>query len=228
MALAGYPFPYDIDNLLVGAVRILYAPTTEPIPDSIADVIGMVSPYHALTGWKDIGATKESFTYTRSFDTEGLEIQQSTSALFEEITSIARTIECSLAEFNPEVLALIEGAESTPGTVAAAANASAQKVVKFGSFSTLERFRWAFISRRNKASGLVTEPGAGGATRGRLVMGVLNQAQLASDDADIEQAKGELTAAGVKFTAFPDETVEESADNFGAWYFENEGTIAAT
>jgi hypothetical protein len=190
----------------------------------MADVIDMTAPYHAKTGWKDIGATKESFTYTRSFDTEGLEIQQSTSALFEEITSIARTIECSLAEFNPEILALVEGAESAPGTVAAATGASAQKVIKFGSFATLERNRFAFISRRNKASGLVTE--GAGLTRGRLVMGLLNQAQLASDDADIEQDKGALTAAGVKFTAFPDEDVEESADNFGAWYFEDAGTIA--
>lgn len=37
--------PYDINNLVAGAVRVLYAPTSEPVPVDIADIIAMTDPY---------------------------------------------------------------------------------------------------------------------------------------------------------------------------------------
>lgn len=223
MALTGAPFPYDIDNLLGGAVRVLYAPTSTAIPTSIDDVVSMVAPYAAQTGWTDLGATKESFTYSRSFDTSGYEIQQVSGNILEEITDITRTIEVSIAEFKPEHLQLIEGAPAITA-VAAGANVGAQDVVAFGSFSSLTRYRFAFISRRATASGVVTEPG--GATRGRFFMGAAYSAQLSADSVDFEQAKGELTAVGVSFALFP-ESGEDSGAEYGAWFDEQSGTIAA-
>jgi hypothetical protein len=228
MAYTGYPFPYNISDLLVGAVRILYATTAEPIPTSISDVIDMESPYAAQTGWVELGATRESFTYTRGFETEGLEIQQTSSVLFEEVTNVTRTIEVSMAEFNAANLALMEGAQSAAGAVVAASGISAQTTQKFGSFTTLDRYRFAFLSRRNIASGLVTEssgavPASG--TRGRFVMGVLYQAQMSADDAELEFDKGTLTAASVSFTAFGDSSVTLADDNMGVWFFETAGTI---
>jgi hypothetical protein len=144
-------FPYDIDNLLGGAVRILYAPLTEPVPASIADVIDMTFPYAPGGTWVDVGATKESFTYTRGFETEGYEIQQEQGNVIEEITNLSRTIEVSVAEFRPEMLALIEGG-GIESAVAAASGSSAQDRLGFGAFESLDRWRWAFISRRNKVS----------------------------------------------------------------------------
>lgn len=228
MAYTGYPFPYNISDLLVGAVRILYAPTSVGIPDSISDVIDMESPYSVQSGWVELGATRESFTYTRGFETEGLEIQQTSSILFEEVTNVSRTIEVSMAEFNTANLALMEGAQSASGTVSAASGISAQTTQKFGAFTTLDRYRFAFLSRRNIASGIVTEssgavPASG--TRGRFVMGVLYQAQMSADDAELEFDKGTLTAASVTFTAFGDSTVTLADENFGCWFFENTGTI---
>lgn len=227
MALTGFPFPYDVDNLLAGAVRILYAdPATVPIPDSIADVIDMETPYASQTGWTDLGATRDSFTYNRGFATEGLEIQQATGVIFEEVTDVTRTLACSVAEFNEDTLAIIEGAdESAKAVVAAAAGASAQTSVKFGAFSTLKRYRFAFIARRNVASGIVEE--SNGDERGRFVMGVANSAQMSADDASIEMAKGNLTAAAVTFAMFPDSTVALANQAYGAWFFEDAGTIAA-
>lgn len=225
MALAGYPFPYDINNLLAGAVRILYAPTSVAIPGNIADVVDMESPYSAQTGWIDLGATKDSFTYTRGFDTEGLEIQQVAGNVLEEITDITRTLEVSMAELNPTTLAIMEGADPADvSTIAAATGKSQQKRIKYGSFSSLERYRFAFIARRSKQSGVVTESDAT-TTRGRFVMGVANQAQLSADDADLEFDKGNLTAAGVTWTMFPDSTVVLSEEAWGAWYDEQSGTI---
>jgi hypothetical protein len=225
-AVAG-AFPYNIDNLLGGAVRILYGdPAGTPatgIPASIADVINMTSPYAPKTGWVDLGATKESFTYTRGFDVEGWEIQQNQGNVIEEITQITRSIEVSVAEFKPETLQIIENAP-TVADVAAAVGASAQKRVSFGSFQSPKRRRFAFIARRSNASGLVIEPGAGGIQRGRFFMGVIYQAQIAAADTSIEQAKGALTASGVTFTCFPDASQAQGSE-YGAYYDELAGTI---
>src|SRR4051794_35345320 len=114
MAQVTGAFPYDIDNLLGGAVRVLYAPTTAALPADISDVIDMTTPYAPVTPWKDFGATKESFTYTRGFDTEGLEIQQVPGAILEDITDLSRTITVSVAELRDELLQIME-----QGTIAA-------------------------------------------------------------------------------------------------------------
>ena len=229
MALTGAPFPYDINNLLGGAVRILYTKidgtgdTALPGVNGIETVIEMESPYDAVTGWTDLGATKESFTYSRSFDTSGYEIQQVAGNVIEELTDLERTIEVSLADFRPEHLQMIENAPSV-GDVASAAGRSAQKVVKFGSFASIQRYRFAFIAMRPKQAGIVTESD-GTTTRGRFFMGIANSAQIAADEVSFEQAKGELSAAGVTFTLFP-EPGEANGQEFGAWYDELAGTIS--
>jgi hypothetical protein len=216
------PFPYNIDNLLGGAARILRAPMTEDIPASIADVIDVEAPYAPLGDWEDVGATKESFTYGRGFETEGYEIQQVKGNVIEEVTDTTRTIEVSIAEFRPDLLSLIEGETIAPDATAVQAGENVQDRVRFGSIRSLNRYRWAFIARRDKASGIVTE--TGGATRGRLFMGVLYAAQLAADDIDLEMAKGALTAVGVSFTSFP-ESGQPDGGEYGAWFDERPGVI---
>src|SRR3982750_708625 len=98
MALVGYPFPYDITNLLSGAVSVLYGTpgdgtgATVDLPADISDVVDMTAPYAPKPGWTYLGATREAFSYSRGFDTEGLEIQQSETAILEEVTGITRSI----------------------------------------------------------------------------------------------------------------------------------------
>jgi|SRR5262245_29031517 len=233
MALVAGAFPYDIDNLLGGAVRILYAPTTQAIPADISSVIQMVGPsYTAKTGWTDLGATKESFSYTRGFDVEGWEIQQTAGNVIEEISDITRSVSVSIAEFTVEMLKIIEGDSGVISAVTAvggpAATAKgAQDKLAFGSFRSLSRYRVAFISQRARASGEVTEAANANAKRGRFVMGVGYSAQLSADEIEMEQAKGELTAAGTGFTFFP-EGGQTQGSEYGAWFLEDAGTIAAT
>lgn len=226
MALTGAPFPYDIENLLGGAVRILYAPAVgtgaATVPDSMADVFDMEDPYDAKTPWVDLGATKESFTYSRGFDTSGYEIQQVAGNVIEEITDITRSIEISYADFRPAHLQMIENAPAV-ADVAAAAGASAQKKVAFGSFSSPVQYRFAFVSMRPRQSGIVNE--SGGKVRGRFFMGVAYLAQVAADEISFEQAKGELTGAGVTFQMFP-QTGQPTGEEWGAWFDEEAGTIA--
>jgi hypothetical protein len=226
MTVIAGAFPYDIDNLLGGAVRILYAPTSVAIPANIADVISMVSPYAPQTGWLDVGATKESFSSSRGFSTEGFEIQQTTGNVIEEITGLTRAIQVSFAEFRPTILQIIEANVGGVDTIAAAAHKGAQKRVTFGSIKSVDQYRWAFISRRAKASGLVVETETS-VSRGRFVMGTMYRGQVAADDASIEQGKGNLSAAQVSFNGFPDDTQAEG-EEYGAWFMEDAGTIAAS
>lgn len=225
MSLTAGAFPYDIANLLGGAVRILYADVDEPVPVTMTDVILMEAPYTAQTGWTDFGATRDSFTYTRGFDVEGWEIQQLAGNVIEEVTDLSRTIEISAADLRPEHLAMIEAQTATVETVTAVASASAQKVVKFGSFNSLERRRFAFISKRPLAAGVVVESDVAATERGRFFMGVAYQAQLTADEVEFEQEKGTLTATSVTFALFPDAD-EDQGEEYGAWFDEQAGTIA--
>lgn len=234
MTLVTGPFPYDIDNLLGGQVRVLYAPTSVAIPSNgVSDVIQMIGPsYTPKTGWIDLLSTKESFSYSRGFDVEGWEIQQTAGNVIEEITDITRSVSVSVANFTDEILKILEGGSGTISSVAAvggpAATArGAQDKITFGSFSSLTQYRIAFISKRSLSSGTVIEAGNANATRGRFVMGVGYRTQLSADEIEMEQAKGELTAANTGFTFFP-EGGQSQGSEYGSWFLEDAGTIAAS
>jgi len=194
------------------------------IPESMDEVFAPIYPYAAQPDWIDLGATKESFSYGRSFDTAGYEIQQVAGNVIEEITDIERTIEVSLADFRPEHLQMIENAPNI-ATIVAAAGKSAQKKIAFGSFSSPKQYRFAFVAQRPRQAGLVIEP-VTLRERGRFFMGVAYVAQVSADEVTFEQAKGELTAAGVTFTMFP-APGEPTGEEYGAWFDEDAGTIAA-
>jgi hypothetical protein len=216
MATVTGPFPYDIDNLLGGAVRVLYAPITQALPADISDVIAMTTPYAAQTGWVDFGATKESFTYTRGFDTEGFEIQQVPGAILEDITDLSRTISVSVAELRPELLAVIEQG-TIEADVAAAGGAGAQDIVKFGAFNSVTQYRIAWVSRRHQGSGTVQESaGPPPVVRGRFFMGVGYRCQITADEIEFEGAKGELTGLGLSFKLFP-EPGQTYGEEYGLW-----------
>lgn len=221
MAIVTGEFPYDLDHLLGGRARVILAPGTQAIPDSIADVIDMETPYATQGDWFDLGATRDAASYTRSIETAGLEIQQVSGLVLEEIDSITRQLAVSLAEINQENLVVTE--EGTTGTVAAAAGVSAQKAVKFGTFSDGTIYRAAFIAQRSKKSGIVTE--SGGRTRGRFVMLSLYSVSLAADETQMEFDKGTLVHAPVTFSAFP-EGGQAAGQEYGIWLTETAGVIA--
>lgn len=215
-------FPYNVDNLLGGAVRILYAPTTVAIPDSISDVIDMEAPYAAQTGWLDFGATKEAFSYSRAFDVSGYEIQQVPGSILEDITDLTRQISVSVAELTDTTLKIIEQG-SIAADVSAAAGIGSQDVIKFGSFLSVDQYRVAFVSRRHKGSGIVTESDTT-TTRGRFVMGVGYRAQMTAEEVSLEGTKGELSAAALTFKFFP-ESGQTYGEEHGAWFLEKAGTL---
>ena len=104
MAQVTGAFQYDIDHLLGGRARVLFAPTTEPLPGDISDLVDMTSPYAVNGSWEDLGATRDAASYSRSIGTEGYEIQQATGLVLEEITEVSRQLQVSIAEIKPEHL----------------------------------------------------------------------------------------------------------------------------
>lgn len=232
MALTAGAFPYDVNNLLGGSVRVLLQDFDDatPAPDNPVDIFGQRSPYAAKTDWTDIGATKEAFQYGRSIDVGGYQIQQVQGNIIEEITNVARTVQVSVAEISPEGLAIIEQQPDIDDVAAvnaaAAAGSSAWKALGFGTISDLRRYRVAFVARRSQASGLVHE-GVGDAGRGRFVVGVGYNVAVSADNVQLGLAKGELAAATLTFAFFPDPDGVEGKE-YGTWFFEEAGTIAAS
>lgn len=224
MAITG-ALPYDVNNLLAGAARVLITDASAAmpaIPVNLSDIIDEVSPYAPKTGWLDVGATTDASAYSRDMTSQEYTIEQTNTPVIEDITEVTRTLRCTVGEINPEHLQLIEEGGSVV-TIAAAAGKAAQKQVKFGTIASLTRRRVAFIGQRNQASGVVTEP-TGGPTRGRFVALCLYQAQISAEAAEVSLGKGNLASVPVTFKAYPEDG-QPSGSEFGSWFLEDAGAI---
>ena len=214
----------DITDLVSGAVRVLAAPITEDIPTGIEDVMLMEAPYTLQGDWFDLGATTGPTTTSRAIESQGLSIEQRQGNVIEDVTDVSRGISLPLAGISAENLQIFENA-SAIGNIAAAAGVSAQKVIKFGSFSEATEYRIILIGKRPKKAGLVTESAPSLAVRGRLIARVLYRVALTADESSLSFGKGNLASADVSFKAFP-EPGEDADEADGAWFLEAAGTIA--
>lgn len=215
---------YDIDKLISGACAVAYTPVATTAPTNIADIIAMVGTPNIDSDWLLFGATKGGASYDQDVKSEELKIDQSTVAVFEDITDVTRTFKTAIAEISPEHWKIVEQAAAID-TIAAGANKSAQKGVKSGSFSERDRYRVAFIAQRRKSQGIVTEPG--GATRGCYVVGGFYSASLSASSSSTKFDQGALATRDIEFKAFPDSALTIGADTM--FFFEEQpGTISAT
>lgn len=208
--------PYNSANLVVGAWRCLLAPISEPVPEDLSDIVSLSTPYAGQGTWFDAGASKSASSYTRGIDSEGIEIQQETGTIFDEITDTNRSFQLSIAEFTPELVQIIENSPDPE-------DVGSMKKLPLTSITDLEIYRLAAIGVRKKQSGVVNE--SGGVNRGRLIGVVLNRVTLTADDTDAEFEKGALTEMQVGFTAYPDPDVDAEDGDWGGWFFEEPGTV---
>ena len=225
MALVKGAFPFDLSNLLGGRVRVLISKiNTEPVtvPAQLKDIIKLESPYEAQTKWTDVGAARDSASYSRGFSSEGWSIQQVNASVLEDITDVTRSVTLSIAEVRTDLLELIE---QSPGaeTIVKGVGANAQKGIPFGNFSDLTRYRVAFIAQRKKKSGIVKEK-TGSRERGQFVGMSNNEANITADETSIEFDKGALSAVQLTFTAYPAEGQEEG-EEYGRWLLEEAGSM---
>lgn len=218
--------PYTVENLLGGSARILYAPVDEDVPSGLEDVFDQVGPDYDPNGeFADFGATTDGSQYERKFDSQDYDIEQTSSAVFSEITSTDRSLTVPVAEFTQASLALLE--EGTESSHASGSGHSDQDVVEFGSIEDLTPYRVVMVGRRAKASGAVVTETASGLVRGAFVAVVFKRMTLAADSSQIELAKGKLSSIPVTFTAVP-EPGEEARLSHGKWLVEQPGTISGS
>lgn len=225
MAKVKGAFPYDLDHLLGGRVRVLLSlidSAPDPIPTKLDDIIDLEGTYDPQGNWFDAGAARDSASYSRAFSAEGWAIQQVNSDVMEDITGTSRSVTLSIAEFRAQMLELIE---QSPGqeAIAAAKERSKQTRIPFGEILDLDRYRVALIAQRKKKSGIVTE-GVGGKERGRFVAVILNECNVTPDETGAEFDKGSLSHVPVTFTAYP-AAGEPEGEEYGGWLLEEAGKI---
>lgn len=218
---------YKQEGAVSGPARVLYAPTTVAVPAGLDSIINLVADvngvYAPKTGWVDFGLAADASSYSKGHDTEGQEYEQPTGLLFEQVSDINRQITVNMAEILPENLQIIESS-GVISTKAAAANVSAQQVLKAGSFTSVTRYRIAIISQRDVGAVKVTEPG--GLERGGLVAQVGLACALSGDDSELSSGAGDPISADVQFTLFP-ETGQPKGQEYVHHYLEQAGVISA-
>jgi hypothetical protein len=207
-------FPYAVAELADGPIRCLFAPITTALPDALDDVIGTVDPYDPKTGWVDFGATAGPFQVNRNIATASYNIQQTTTAVRERVSEVTRSAVVNVAEIRPDIMMMLE---EGPGNT----TATGFTKVPFGNIEDLTQYRGAFIGRRGKDQGVITE--TGGKTRGRLFGYIAYRMQLQADNLQLGFAEGDLANANVTFRLNPEPGQTEGAEH-GFWIFEDEDT----
>lgn len=221
-------FHYDLNKLLQGRVNFYIAPHTVALPTRIADVVaqvGVSGEYAPVGDWEYGGATAAPSTYTTGKTTAGVDIQQTSSVLLEEIDEVTRTIAVPMAEITPELFQRLEEGPSID-TITAAANKSAEKQVPFGSITEFTAYRLALIARFKEEQVPVEEPG--GVTRGAMVGFIAYRATMAAENTQVQFGENELVSVPMTFNILNDSAVTAEGEESGIWVFEQSGTIAAS
>ena len=236
MARTGGRTPYDKANALTGPCRVLWALTSQALPADPSDIVQQVAnasgEYPAKTGWTDFGLAAEAPSFSHDHESEGLEYQQPTGVLFEEVSEITRQFVAQIAEIDSENLKIIENSDITEAVAASAAAApeaskkSAFTKIHTGLYSSLKQYRIAFLAYRPTGAGVVTEPGPPVVTRPPVICRVLPIVTLAAEETEMEFEKGEPTNAEVTFTTIADTSLAAGRQH-GYWAVETAGAIAA-
>ena len=228
MPMHGGRTPYDEAGALVGPARALYAPVGTPVPTDIWDIIPAVADsqgeYNAKTGWFDFGLAADAPSYSHNRDSEGLEYEQPSGALFQQITSIERQMVLQVAHIDEKTLQIIENA-NTATTIAAGPNESAQKKVNVGLYSDTPVWRVVLVSFRPGGAGIVTEPPPSPVgNRPPLVARVIPRCVIAAEESELEFGRGDPVNAEVTFSAENEPTAPAGGEH-GFWIVEQPGTI---
>lgn len=226
MAATGGRTPFDQNQALTGPARVVYGSDVTVVGSDLWSIVAAkntAGEYPLAVGWKDLGLAADAPSYTHSKETTGIEYQQPTSALFEQISNITRTFTAQVAEISPENVVIIENTQAPVETIVAAANKSAQKKVSFGLYDEFITRPIALISFRPGAASVI-EPD--GKRRPPAVALVLPVCRLSAEDSELSFERGTPVNAAVTFTVFRDPT-QPAGEEHGYWIFEQPGTILA-
>lgn len=85
-------------NFVAGPGRLVVADLSVAAPTKISDVMDTAAPYNLKTGWRDLGATTEGISISRSFETEDFEVDQKMGPADTDVTGYTHSLSTSLAE----------------------------------------------------------------------------------------------------------------------------------
>ena len=94
-------YKFDKKNIQGGAGRLIVGEDTTKRPDKISDVMDLET-FELKEGYKDLGATTEGIQQSRGFETEDVEIDQSTTPIDTSITNWTNAISTTLMETHTE------------------------------------------------------------------------------------------------------------------------------
>jgi hypothetical protein len=133
-------------------------------------------------------------------------------------------VQIPFAETSPAVQAIINQSAAGAAVAAGAADGSGIKT-KFGSIDDLAPYRVAFMTRRRKAQGLVTETTTS-KVRGRHLTFVGYNCSITGETVTQGFARGELAQSPVTFKLYPDTSITVAGEEYGFWFDEDAQTIS--
>lgn len=222
----GGRMPYDEQGALVGPARCLFAPVATAVPTGlvVAHVADEDGEYPPITGWYDFGLAADAPSYTHSRESEGITYQQPSGDLFQQISSVDRTMELQIAHIDADTLQIVENA-NTPTEVATVANTHpGYDKVDVGLYTDTPVWRVALISFRPGGANEVVETDSG-ITRPSMVMRVIPRSTIAADESSTDFDRGTPVNFSVTFNALTEPSAPAGGEH-GYWIVEHAGTIA--
>ncbi len=191
------PVTLNDEGLIRGAARIMYAAVTQALPDEVADVVN-ISTYVAMSGWTDLGATKDgiSITYNASGE-EAIDVDQVYGDIDAFPTGWTMEVATSLAEATLDRLAFA-WEQITVATVAR--QGGNEKQTNFGTPLNYTKRKLAVLFQR---------------PNGKIRMFVFVKAQRMPQDSTLNFAKtGPQQTIPMRFRCLPDLSIAEPTARF--------------
>jgi hypothetical protein len=185
------------ESFIRGAARILYANITVAFPTKIGDVINM-STYEPMTGWVDLGATKNGITITVNSTEESFDVDQIFGELFALPTNWECAVQTNLAEMTVDRLAIAW--EGSAVTTDSGPSTGSEKEMGFGVPQSYTQRRLAVGFQR---------------PNGKIRLYMFRKVQRASVESSVQYAKtGEQQTVPVRFRALADSSIADPYKRF--------------
>lgn len=212
-------FPYDVSKIAQGPARVMYAPTTVAVPTKLSSLFLQKAPYTPATGWLDFGATTGPTVIGRTIATAGLNIQQDSSPILEEVSEVTRTVTIPIGQLDSAVLAIFEQSGGVTTVASGTGVDLGQTKVPFGSINDLGTYRVAVVYRFKKSQGIVIEPTTL-LERGRIAAWVGYYGKLTADNVQVSVGENEIVGGSLAFKMESDPTVTAEGTEQGFWIYE--------
>jgi len=181
---------FNSDDVLVTPANVLYAPVGTALPD---ESTVEYNSYGDWSGFTLLGYTTSPTSFTYGYETFDVEVQQSAAPIKSSKTNETLTLSFTLAQFDPDILALV--LDGTANDTAAGPGQKAFSQVDAGGDTQLSEYMFAIEAYR-------TEPGTGIKQPVRIFV---YRGSL-SVNGDISFDKGGVTQVPCQVTALADST----------------------